>query len=71
MSQNKIASDNFAAYERENDYGHSAYIQKAKRQKQFYVGEQWEEIDLDRLEAVGRPCHHSEHDSINNKHRHW
>jgi len=56
MSQNKIASDNFAAYERENDYGHASFVQKAKRQKQFYVGEQWEEIDLDRLEAVGRPA---------------
>lgn len=54
--ENKVASDNFKAYERENDKGHAQYVVNAKRQKAFYVGDQWEKGDLDRLDQVGRPA---------------
>ena len=44
--ENKVASDNFKAYERENNKGHAQYVVNAKRQKAFYVGDQWERLTL-------------------------
>lgn len=52
----EIASAQWDRYTRARDNGHIEYIETAKRCDAFYRGDQWDENDLARLEAEGRPA---------------
>lgn len=51
-----VARDNFAAYEVARDLGeHEKYIKRAVKCDDFFRGEQWDDNDVIKLEAEGRP----------------
>jgi hypothetical protein len=50
-----VAEANWVAYQRARDTGHDAYLETAKKCDDFYIGEQWDQKDRDKLEAEGRP----------------
>ena len=53
--ENAVAEANWVAYQRARDAGHDKWLEIAKRCDDFYLGEQWEQKDRDKLEAEGRP----------------
>lgn len=55
-SDSATASANWAAYVRGRDAGHFEWAQSARRFDNYYFGDQWDEADLKRLEAEGRPA---------------
>lgn len=54
--RNSIAEANWKAYQRGIDAGHDKYLKRAKKCDDYYVGEQWEQSDKDKLDAEGRPA---------------
>ena len=54
-TENAVAEANWVAYQRARDAGHDAWLEVAKKCDRFYLGEQWEQKDRDKLEAEGRP----------------
>jgi len=52
---NAVAEANWVAYQRARDSGHEDWLESAKKCDKFYLGEQWEQKDRDKLEAEGRP----------------
>lgn len=54
--QNDIASSQWDRYVRARDNGHLEYIYMAKKCDSYYRGEQWDDSDVDALEAEGRPA---------------
>lgn len=52
---NAVAEANWVAYQRARDAGHDKWLKEAKKQDDFYLGQQWEQKDRDKLEAEGRP----------------
>lgn len=54
-ADNQVAEANWVAYQRARDSGHDKWLEVAKRCDDFYLGEQWEQKDRDKLEAEGRP----------------
>lgn len=52
----EIASNQWDRYVRARDNGHLEYIDNAKKCDAFYRGDQWDEVDLARLESEGRPA---------------
>jgi len=52
---NAVAEANWVAYQRARDSGHEDWLDVAKKCDNFYLGEQWEQADRDKLEAEGRP----------------
>jgi len=54
-ADNAVAEANWVAYQRARDSGHDKWLETAKRCDDFYLGEQWEQKDRDKLEAEGRP----------------
>ncbi|MGB0969436.1 MAG: hypothetical protein ACPGVG_00535 [Mycobacterium sp.] len=56
MSQGRqTALDNWKAYTRARDAGHSEYVREAAKFDRYYRGDQWDPADRQRLEAEGRP----------------
>lgn len=53
---NTVAATNWRAYQRARDSGHDDYVDRAKQQSKFYLGDQWSEADRKKLEAQGRPA---------------
>ena len=51
-----VAERNFRAYTRLRDNGHSDWVERAQKQTNFYLGEQWSNEDLKALEEEGRPA---------------
>lgn len=51
-----VAQDNWNRYIRARDRGHSKYIDLAQKCEQFYLGDQWDEMDKAALENEGRPA---------------
>ena len=51
----KAARDNWAAYERSRDNGHSDWIEIARKCDNYYSGDQWEADIVDELDAQNRP----------------
>lgn len=51
-----VAERNFRAYTRLRDNGHSDWVERAQKQTDFYLGEQWSQADLAALEEDGRPA---------------
>jgi hypothetical protein len=52
---NAVAEANWVAYQRARDAGHDDWLDTAKRCDNFYLGEQWDDKDRDKLESEGRP----------------
>lgn len=52
---NAVAEANWVAYQRARDAGHDDWLDSAKKCDDFYLGEQWEQTDSDKLKAEGRP----------------
>lgn len=52
---NAVAEANWVAYQRARDAGHDKWLEVAKRCDAFYLGDQWEQKDRDKLEGEGRP----------------
>jgi hypothetical protein len=56
-SASDIANRNFQAYLRSSESGHQAkYVQAARRQNDFYIGEQWTTEDAQKLAEQKRPA---------------
>lgn len=53
---NQVAEANWVAYQRARDAGHDEWLDVAKKCDQFYLGDQWDDADRDKLEAEGRPA---------------
>lgn len=53
---NRIAVENFEAYEYARDLGHLDWLDEAKKFDAYYRGEQWEQAVLDYLAEQGRPA---------------
>ena len=53
---NAVAEANWVAYQRARDSGHDTWLESAQRCDNFYLGEQWDQADKDRLDAEGRPA---------------
>jgi len=54
-NKNAVAESNWVAYQRARDSGHDKWLEVAKKCDDFYLGEQWEQKDRDKLAAEGRP----------------
>ena len=54
-SENAVAEANWVAYQRARDSGHDDWLDVAKKCDKFYLGDQWDQKDRDKLEAEGRP----------------
>lgn len=52
----RTASDNYHKFKRAYDNGHSEYVANAERFNNFYLGNQWDEADLTRLQEERRPA---------------
>ena len=50
-----VAEANWVAYQRARDTGHDEWLEVAKKCDDFYLGDQWEDKDRQKLEAEGRP----------------
>ena len=55
LKEGKIVDNNWARYVRARDAGHTDYIRTAIKCDRYYRGEQWEQTDIDALDAEGRP----------------
>ena len=53
--ENAVAEANWVAYQRARDAGHDTWLESAKKCDRFYLGDQWEDRDRQKLEAEGRP----------------
>lgn len=51
-----LADQNYRAYLRLRDNGHSDWVERAQKQSEFYLGDQWSKGDLDALAEEGRPA---------------
>jgi hypothetical protein len=51
----KAATENWAAYERSRDAGHSDWVEVARKCDNYYNGDQWEADIVDQLDAQNRP----------------
>lgn len=51
-----LASNQWDRYIRARDNGHLDYIEMAKKCDAYYRGDQWDEADIARLDAEGRPA---------------
>jgi hypothetical protein len=56
FSPNAVAESNWVAYQRARDAGHDNWLDTAKKCDDYYLGDQWEESDKDKLDAEGRPA---------------
>jgi hypothetical protein len=56
FTPNAVAEANWVAYQRARDSGHDDWLETAKLCDKFYLGDQWDQKDLDRLDAEGRPA---------------
>jgi len=54
-NKNAVAEANWVAFQRARDSGHDKWLETAKKCDDFYLGEQWDERDRNKLEAEGRP----------------
>ena len=52
----KVAERNFQRYVRAKDAGHEEYLKTSRKCERYYKGDQWDQKDLDALEAAGRPA---------------
>lgn len=52
----ELATKQWTRYAWARDNGHAQYVQKAERCDAFFRGDQWEDVDRARLEAVRRPA---------------
>lgn len=55
-SKADIARKNWEEFKDCDDTGHRDYVKRAKRNNDFYAGEQWDKADKERLEREGRPA---------------
>lgn len=55
-SRNPVAEANWTAYQRARDSGHDDWLDIAKKCDRFYIGDQWDQADKDKLDAEGRPA---------------
>ena len=53
---NAVAEANWVAYQRARDSGHDKWLETAKRCDDYYLGEQWDDADKNRLDSEGRPA---------------
>ena len=56
FTPNAVAEANWVAYQRARDAGHDDWLETAKLCDKFYLGDQWDQGDLARLDAEGRPA---------------
>jgi hypothetical protein len=53
---NAVAEANWTAYQRARDAGHDAWLIVAKKCDRFYLGDQWDDADKQKLDNEGRPA---------------
>lgn len=53
----QIASNQWGAYQRARDAGHMKYVEEAKLFDNYYVGQQWDEAVICKLDREFRPHH--------------
>lgn len=51
----QLAFENFERYSYARDNGHLAYLQKAKKCREYWMGNQWDETVRKKLERQGKP----------------
>jgi hypothetical protein len=56
IENHRLATQQWNRYIRARDNGHLQYIEMAKKCDAFYRGDQWDQADLAKLEAEGRPA---------------
>lgn len=56
LPNTSVAEENFTAYTRFRDAGHTEWLKEATRFDEFYRGKQWREADVQRLAEVKRPA---------------
>ena len=56
IENHRLATQQWNRYIRARDNGHLQYIEMAKKCDAFYRGDQWDQSDLAKLEAEGRPA---------------
>jgi len=56
IEEQQLAQQQWNRYVRARDNGHLQYVEMAKKCDAFYRGDQWDETDLAKLEAEGRPA---------------
>lgn len=52
----RVAEAQWYRYTRSRDNGHTEYLKRAKKCNDFYIGEQWDPVDKQKLEREGRPA---------------
>jgi len=52
----EIAKVNYTRFVRARDNGHATYVEEAEKYDKFYSDIQWDEADLKKLKAEGRPA---------------
>lgn len=55
LEKDRVVADQWARYVRARDNGHTDYVQTARRCNDFYIGKQWRQKDVQKLEQEGRP----------------
>lgn len=55
LTTSSVAAENFAAYSRYSEV-HSKWFKEAAKFERFYAGDQWNESDKEKLNAVKRPA---------------
>lgn len=55
VENGRIAREQHARYVRARDHGHAEYVKMADRCDNFYVGEQWSDADVAKLDQEKRP----------------
>ena len=56
IEDQQLAQQQWNRYVRARDNGHLQYVEMAKKCDAFYRGDQWDQVDLAKLEAEGRPA---------------
>jgi hypothetical protein len=56
IENHRLATQQWNRYVRARDNGHLQYIEMAKKCDAYYRGDQWDQADLAKLEAEGRPA---------------
>jgi hypothetical protein len=56
IEEQQLARTQWNRYVRARDNGHLKYVEMAKKCDAFYRGDQWDEADIAKLEAEGRPA---------------
>jgi hypothetical protein len=51
----ELARSNWQAYYRAHNAGHETYVTDSQKFNDFYMGDQWKDSDIQKLEAEGRP----------------